>query len=185
MVRMITAFGPMGQLCPRTNIAKFGAFHRFSADFPPRKLFGRMAIFGSLSPLAAAAIALLTISNDASATERASQDDPCAGQTQREIALVKGFVRAKASRKLSCADRDAAQAAYHEAFETGAVGDTTYWHNASNASRRGAVRASHWYMGAYGTKCRAYIETINITGQDESASGFACRDADGTWTITQ
>jgi len=66
-----------------------------------------------------------------------------------------------------------------EYAQTDAVMD---WAN-PKTGHRGTVRVHQTYKDATGRDCRAFEQTIEISGRRETAPGHACRTAGGTWVM--
>jgi surface antigen len=48
---------------------------------------------------------------------------------------------------------------------------------------RGTVEPIRTFQTAQGNVCREYAHTVYIDGEPETATGVACRQADGTWRL--
>jgi surface antigen len=67
---------------------------------------------------------------------------------------------------------------------TAPLGESISWNNPESGNRGTytPVRDGQTRTGAY---CRQYQQTIYVGGQQETATGTACKNPDGTWKITQ
>lgn len=84
---------------------------------------------------------------------------------------------------------DQADLAYYNktsqtALETAPTGRPTTWKN-PDSGNYGTVTPTRTFETASGGYCREYSQTITVGGETEKAYGTACRQADGSWKITQ
>uniref|UniRef100_A0A7C4AH30 Surface antigen domain-containing protein n=1 Tax=Fundidesulfovibrio putealis TaxID=270496 RepID=A0A7C4AH30_9BACT len=77
-------------------------------------------------------------------------------------------------------DYDRKQAAY--ALETSRDNRPTQWRNPNTGSSNTFEPTRTYYD--HDTPCREYTQTIYIDGKKQVGRGTACRQADGTWRIT-
>ena len=78
-------------------------------------------------------------------------------------------------------DYDRKQAAY--AFENNPDRRAATWKN-PNTNSTATVTPERTYYEPSGTPCREFTQTIYIDGKKEVGRGTACRQADGTWRIS-
>ena len=64
------------------------------------------------------------------------------------------------------------------------VGTSTAWKN-PDSGNSGTFTPTRTYTATKGDTCREYESTIYVDGREETATGTACRQADGTWKITK
>lgn len=69
------------------------------------------------------------------------------------------------------------------ALEQNRTNQVSAWHN-QNTGRDVSVTPMRTYKNADGLDCREYTTTINIDGRQQTATGTACRAADGSWKVT-
>ncbi len=74
-------------------------------------------------------------------------------------------------------DRDYQQTGL--ALENSRTGETTEWVNPDTGNRF-ALRPTNTYQASSGP-CREYTMDARIDGRDETVTGTACRQEDGTW----
>lgn len=84
---------------------------------------------------------------------------------------------------LDKADMAYAQQAQNRAYSA-PIGQTISWNNpqSGNSGTYTPVRDGRTSSGSY---CREYQQTIYVGGQQQTATGQACQNADGTWRIVQ
>lgn len=75
-------------------------------------------------------------------------------------------------------DEDRRQAGY--ALENSQTGGTTQWVNPDTGYRY-EVQPTSTFQSASGQPCRNYTMDALIDGRNETITGTACRNADGTW----
>ena len=93
-------------------------------------------------------------------------------------ALIGGFV----GNRLDVRDKRMAAQAAQRAFEQNQAGQPTVWQN-PDSGNSGSITPTRTYELANGQYCREYRQTIVVGGQQEKASGTACRQSDGSWQI--
>lgn len=85
---------------------------------------------------------------------------------------------------LDKADMNYYNSASQRAMETSQPGESLPWRNPESGNS-GTITPSNYYQTAQGGYCREYTQTINVGGRTEQGYGTACRQADGTWKITE
>ncbi len=99
----------------------------------------------------------------------------------RLIAALHGGIISQAQNgKLSDTDMKIALDAEYRALEYGESGKTVTWENPANGDSGEVLAAQPYRVGSQ--DCRSYRHTVFATAGPISASGTACRNADGTWT---
>ncbi|MGP1395272.1 MAG: RT0821/Lpp0805 family surface protein [Inquilinaceae bacterium] len=98
-------------------------------------------------------------------------------------ALLGAFLGGEIGKSLDRADQAAANQAAQRAFETSPSGTTASWQN-PDSGNRGTITPQSAYTNNQGRPCRNFTQTIYVDGQAQTANGTACRNADGTWTVT-
>ena len=96
--------------------------------------------------------------------------------------LLGGLAGGAIGKHLDDKDKAKANAAAHEAFESGRTGQPTVWEN-PDSGNRGSVTPTRTYQLANGQYCREYTQDIVIGGEKHQTYGTACRQADGSWKI--
>ncbi len=94
-------------------------------------------------------------------------------------ALAGGVIGGNIGRRLDYQSRQSALQAEYNALETGRSGAPVRWQGTGQTYGE-VVPQQPYQVGA--SNCRRYTHTIYIGGQPETATGTACRNADGTWT---
>jgi surface antigen len=98
--------------------------------------------------------------------------------------IVGGAVGGALTRKLDCGDRSYAYKAYYDGFNSGRPGSDYEWRNSSNG-HYGQFRVGEYYNDPDGFRCATYTQRVYIDGQPQSASGRACQQPDGSWSIIE
>lgn len=92
------------------------------------------------------------------------------------------FLGSEIGKSLDRADRIYAQRTASTALENNPVGQTSSWSN-PDSGHSGTVTPTRTVYASSGEPCRDYQTTVTIDGRTETATGRACRQADGTWRI--
>jgi surface antigen len=95
--------------------------------------------------------------------------------------LLGALAGGELGKSLDRADVAYAQQAQQRAY-TAPVGQTISWNNpqSGNSGTYTPVRDGRTNSGAY---CREYQQTIYVGGQQQTATGQACQNPDGTWRV--
>jgi surface antigen len=93
-------------------------------------------------------------------------------------ALIGGLI----GNRLDARDKQLAAQAAQRAFESNSAGQSSEWQN-PDSGHSGSITPTRTYQLANGQYCREYRQTIVVGGQQNQASGTACRQPDGTWQI--
>lgn len=103
------------------------------------------------------------------------------GRTAATIvgAVVGGIVGSEIGRSMDEQDRQLAQAAEYDAFESEASGRPVRWRNPDNGRYGDVVPMARYRRGDL--DCRDYTHTIYIDGRPRAMRGTACRNPDGSW----
>ena len=96
-------------------------------------------------------------------------------------AILGGLLGSSIGKSLDDVDRMKANQATQSSLETSRDGAATSWSN-PNSGNSGQVEPTRTYYDE-GRPCREFTQTIMVGGQEETAYGTACRDADGNWRI--
>lgn len=95
--------------------------------------------------------------------------------------LVGALAGSEIGKSLDRADLSYAQQAQNRAY-TAPIGQTVSWNNpqSGNSGTYVPVRDGRTNTGSY---CREYQQTIYVGGQQQTATGQACQNPDGTWKV--
>lgn len=93
-------------------------------------------------------------------------------------AAVGGLLGGAIGSHLDAQDRQIAQNAQYNAFNTGRP---TQWRGPQSGYYGTVTPGRPYYQS--GSYCREYTHTVNIGGRPERAYGTACRQPDGSWQI--
>lgn len=83
---------------------------------------------------------------------------------------------------MNCEDQRRHARTTHDALETQPVGQASSWRN-PDAQTSGSVTPTRTWARDDGTQCRDYQQTVTIEGRQETMTGTACRQQDGTWKV--
>lgn len=98
--------------------------------------------------------------------------------------LLGGYLGKTVGASLDKADMQYYNQTSQSALENSRTGVTSAWNN-PDTGNSGTITPTRTYQNPTGGNCREYTQTINIGGQIERGYGTACRDANGSWQITQ
>ncbi len=98
--------------------------------------------------------------------------------------LIGAFIGSSIGKSLDRADMMYHQQAVVEA-QTAPINQTIRWHNNDSGHSGSVTPIREGSYAATGNICREYKQEIFIGGQNETAKGTACQNADGSWTIVQ
>jgi surface antigen len=87
-------------------------------------------------------------------------------------------------RNLDEMDMKRADDSAQESMETAEVGQTTTWNNPDSGTS-GTYTPTSTSTNKNGEECRDFESTVIIDGNEEQATGRACRQEDGTWKIVE
>jgi surface antigen len=111
-------------------------------------------------------------------------DDGSTGQlvaTAAGVALG-AWVGSEIGKSMDDQDRLEAERSAQRALETNPDGVPATWNN-PNSGHSGSTTPTRTYQASSGDNCREYTTSVVIDGRTETATGTACRQADGTWKI--
>ena len=94
--------------------------------------------------------------------------------------LLGGWAGHAAGGALDRADKEKAAEATTKAGDT-PVGESVSWSN-PDSGHSGSATSTREVVDNAGNRCRDFRSTITVDGKDETATGTACRQPDGTWT---
>jgi len=83
---------------------------------------------------------------------------------------------------LSDTDKIFSQRTTNDTLEYGKPGEQATWSN-PDSGNSGAVTADETFTNDDGEGCRQFETTVNVEGDARTATGTACRNADGEWKI--
>lgn len=97
--------------------------------------------------------------------------------------LLGALVGSSVGSSLDKADIAYAQQAQQRAYAA-PIGQTISWNNpqSGNSGTYTPIRDGRTSSGGY---CREYQQTIYVGGQQQTATGQACQNSDGSWRIVQ
>jgi surface antigen len=96
--------------------------------------------------------------------------------------VIGGVAGAALTRNLDCEDRSYAYKTYYDGFNAGRPNAVYQWRNPKNG-HYGDFRVADYYNDPDGFRCANYTQQIFINGRPQAASGRACQQPDGTWSI--
>lgn len=102
-----------------------------------------------------------------------------AAGTATNPTMVGGLIAGSLGEGLGSGDRRRALEAEYRALEYGSSGQPIEWSGSWSGRSGKVVPAQPYRVGSQ--DCRQYTHTIASGGQNKSARGTACRNADGSW----
>ena len=99
-------------------------------------------------------------------------------------ALAGAWAGSEVGKSLDKADRNYAQRTAQDGLEYAQAGQVRAWRN-PDSGNSGTFTPTQTYRAADGRNCRQFETTIYVDGKQETGTGRACRDPDGTWKIIQ
>ena len=96
--------------------------------------------------------------------------------------ILGGLAGGAAGNYLDNRDKEAALKAQQQALANNQTGQTTTWSN-PETGHSGTYTPTNTYTTPDGKTCRDYQQTVIIDGKEETATGTACKMADGTWRV--
>lgn len=97
-------------------------------------------------------------------------------------ALAGAWMGSEIGKSLDKADKAYLARTTQDSLEYGKTGVTSSWRN-PDSGHSGTVTPTSTYQKAAGEYCRQFEQTIYVNGKEETATGRACRQPDGTWKI--
>lgn len=97
-------------------------------------------------------------------------------------ALAGAWAGSEVGKSLDRADRIYAQRNAQDGLEYSQTGQSKSWRN-PDSGHSGTFTPTRTYKTAEGRNCRDFETTIYVDGKQETGTGRACRQADGTWQI--
>jgi len=99
-------------------------------------------------------------------------------------ALAGAWAGSEVGKSLDKADRQYAQRTAQDGLEYAQVGQSKAWAN-PDSGNSGTFKPTRTFKTADGKNCRAFETTIYVDGKQETGTGQACRQPDGTWQIVR
>ena len=93
------------------------------------------------------------------------------------------YLGSELGKSLDSADRMAMERNAQDSLEYSKTGTATAWSN-PDSGNSGTFTPTRTYASTGGENCREYESTIYVDGREETATGTACRQPDGSWKIT-
>lgn len=100
------------------------------------------------------------------------------------MAILGAVVGEQVGRYLDETDWNKAEDAAQESLETDADGESTTWSN-PDTGNSGSVTPTRTWETRHGQECREFETTILTDDEEQTATGLACRDDDGVWTVVE
>ena len=94
------------------------------------------------------------------------------------------WLGSETGKSLDKADKTEAGKNAQNTLEYNPSGQSSTWSN-PDSGNSGTFTPTKTYQTASGENCREFETTINVDGSNESATGRACRQPDGTWKIIE
>lgn len=106
------------------------------------------------------------------------------GKTAGTIAgvMLGALIGGEIGQSMDKTDRLMAERTAQKTLETVPSGQTSRWSN-PDSGHSGTITPTRTYRSANGQNCRQYETTVYINGKNETATGTACRQPDGTWQL--
>ena len=95
--------------------------------------------------------------------------------------LLGAWAGSEIGASLDRADQAYAQQAAQRSLEAAPTGSPTTWRN-PDSGNYGTITPTNTVPRG-NTYCRDFTQTIYVEGRSETATGTACRNPDGTWSI--
>lgn len=136
---------------------------------------------GLETPLGGSGATLGTLGGAAAGGLLGSQFGAGSGSALAALAgtLAGGYLGNRLGNRFDEDARATAAQAERQSLDTNQPAD---WSDAQ-AGASGRVRPLRSFTDAAGRECREYSHTVNIQGKQESGTGIACRQSDGSWSL--
>jgi len=99
-------------------------------------------------------------------------------------ALGGAYLGSELGKSMDEADKGYAQQNAQDGLEYNKTGQASAWRN-PDSGNQGSFTPTSTYQTAAGENCREFETTIFVAGEQETGTGRACRQSDGTWKIVQ
>lgn len=96
--------------------------------------------------------------------------------------LLGAYLGSRVGQSLDRTDRLYAERATQRSLNSSTSGHASTWSN-PDTGHSGRFTPVNRYRSADGLSCRDYNQTVTIGGRTETATGTACRGADGEWRV--
>ena len=96
--------------------------------------------------------------------------------------LAGSYFGSEIGKSLDNADKAYMDKNANEGLEYSKTGTTTAWRN-PDSGNSGNFTPTETYQSDSGDNCRKFETTIYVEGKEETATGQACRQDDGTWKV--
>ncbi|MBM10033.1 MAG: hypothetical protein CMF69_10760 [Magnetovibrio sp.] len=97
-------------------------------------------------------------------------------------ALAGAWMGGEIGKSLDAADKLLMDRTTQQSLEYSRTGTRSSWRN-PDSGNAGSVTPAKPFKKASGQVCREFEQTIYVDGKQETATGKACRNNDGTWKI--
>jgi surface antigen len=97
-------------------------------------------------------------------------------------ALAGAWMGGEVGQSLDKADKAYLNRTTQDSLEHSKTGMVSSWRN-PDSGHSGTVTPTQTFQKASGEYCRTFEQTIYVDGKEETATGQACRQADGSWKI--
>lgn len=98
--------------------------------------------------------------------------------------LAGAYMGGEVGKSLDKADRMQLQRTTQDSLEYNKTGQASSWSN-PDSGHGGTVTPTRTVQTADNTPCREFESTVRIDGREETATGTACRQPDGSWRVVQ
>ncbi len=111
------------------------------------------------------------------------------GGMGKTVAIIGGtmlgaLLGSEVGKSLDRADQAYMNRTTASALESAPTGTPMHWNN-PDTGHGGSVMPTRTYENSARQPCREFTNTVVIDGRSEPMRGTACRDADGTWRLSQ
>ena len=96
--------------------------------------------------------------------------------------LAGSYFGSEIGKSLDSADKAYMDKNAKDGLEYSKTGTTTAWKN-PDTGNSGTFTPTQTFQSSNGENCREFESTIYVDGKEETATGRACRQADGTWKV--
>ena len=96
--------------------------------------------------------------------------------------LAGAWAGSEVGKSLDKADRAYAERTAQDSLEYAQIGQAKAWRN-PDSGNSGTFTPTRTYRTQDGANCRDFETTIYVDGEQETGTGRACRQSDGTWQI--
>lgn len=93
------------------------------------------------------------------------------------------YLGSEIGKSLDAADRMFMEQNAQSTLEYSKTDERSSWKN-PDSGNSGTFKPTRTYASTSGQSCREYETTIYIDGREETATGTACRQPDGSWKIS-